>query len=128
MFNLVFRGRSVKKSWWYRQPYMSNSTEKSICYRKISISVTNLPKGGNSWFFYGCKDVSILKFAMMKWHFRGTSFISVFLSLFFFWNIFLLFLSWKIFFILLFIHHIKWVNNISPSFRYCWKCKIDTQI
>ena len=49
-----------------------------------STSVTNLPKGSNSWIFYLFKPFSILNFAMKKWFCRVTCFVRVFLFCFFF--------------------------------------------
>ena len=86
------RGSSIGKV--LRAPILKNICE--LLLLKISTSVTNLPRGGNSWFFfYPFKPFSILHFPMKEWFCHGTCFVKVSLLLFFFLLSNLIFLSLK---------------------------------
>ena len=55
------------------------SWKKVFAAAKISVSVTNLTKGSNFWFFYPFKPFNILNFAMIEWLCHATCFAKVFL-------------------------------------------------
>ena len=93
---------------------------------KISTSVTNLPRGGNSWIFYPFKPFSILDFAMTEWFCWVTSFAKVFL----------LFFSLKQFYDTvirnkLFGNVVHTSSEMLPFLHlwdYCWNCEFDTDV
>ena len=89
---------------------------KNICKRlflQISISVTNLLRGGNSWILLPFKPYSILNLCNM---FRQGFYVVAF----FFSNIFII--------KKLFRKHIKWDIIISSSLRLLLKCEFDTDV
>ena len=68
----------------FKSTYFEKHREQLLL--KISTSVTNLPKEGNSWFFFFIllNLFSILNFGMTEWFSHVTCSAKVFLLLFFF--------------------------------------------
>ena len=79
----------------------------------ICTSVTNLRERGNSYFFYPFKPFSNLKICYDKVGFSWNLPCLRFSAIFFFSNIYFIYLSSERFLIMQFTHYIKWDTNIS---------------
>ena len=73
MFSCAFYEIS-KNAYFYRTPLVAVS-ERSSKQKPVWPSA-NLPKGGNSWFYYPFKAFSILNFAMVECFFLSNIFLS----------------------------------------------------
>ena len=79
----------------------------------ICTSVTNLRERGNSYFFYPFKPFSNLIICYDKVGFSWNLPCLRFSAIFFFSNIYFIYLSSERFLIMQFTHYIKWDTNIS---------------